>query len=68
MKGMPRFLAKGMPDCLLATGIGLVSVRDLLHLQGVLPTSTGKLYYPLVVYSLYRSVGPRAETRELPLL
>lgn len=32
--------------CLHATGIDLVSVRYLLYLQGVLPTSTGKIALP----------------------
>ena len=39
------FFGKGYA-CLHATGIGLVSVRYLLHSQGVLPTSTGKIVLP----------------------
>lgn len=64
VKDRHRFLAKSIAR-LCAAGLGLVSVR---YLTGVLLTSTAKLCYPLVVYSLYRPAGPWAETCELSLL
>lgn len=55
-------------SCLRAAGLGLVSVRYLLHSQGCFPPALAKLHYPLVVYSLDCSVRPEAETCELSLL